>query len=121
MRTHFLLLPLLFIVSACSPHPGSGGWRSTSTDARFERLEIRYAGNADFYTKNDDKIAAWRCFWGTSDKQIASLKCIDAGDANNEKTYSFSVDEQTKIGSLLLDDQILGHYNWQPPTDPPEE
>ena len=73
------------------------------------------------FIHNDDKQATWRCLWGAADKHIASLKCIDAGNANNEQTYSFSVDQQTKEGILKLGEQMLGRYGWQPPTDPPQE
>lgn len=90
-------------------------------EAIFQRLEIRYAGNADLYTQKEDTVAAWRCFWGAADKTNASLKCVDAGNANNEKSYVFSVDKETNEGVLKLGEQVLGQYGWQPPTDPPEE
>jgi hypothetical protein len=115
--TYFLLL----FLAACSAHPGAGGWQAITNDAIFQRLEIRYAGNADFYTRKDDKIAAWRCFWGAADKVTTSLKCIDAGNANNEKTYLFVVNAETKEGILTLGKQELGVYGWQPPTDPQKE
>ena len=103
----------------CSPR--AGGWQAITIDAIFQRLEIHYAGNADFYTRKDDKIAAWRCFWGAADKVTTSLKCIDAGNANNEKTYLFVVNTETKEGILTLGKQELGVYGWQPPTDPQKE
>ena len=112
---------MLFTLVACSPHTGAGGWRATSVDTAFERLEIRYGGNADFYTKDDDKVAAWRCFWSAMDKATASLKCVDAGNADNEKTYLFVVDKNTREGVLKLGEQDLGLYSWQAPTDPPQE
>jgi len=121
MRTTFIFLPLTLLLSACSPHPGAGGWQAIDKEAIFQRLEIRYAGNADLYTQNQDTVAAWRCFWGAVDKTIASLKCVDAGNADNEKNYSFSVDKQSKEGVLKLGEQVMGRYSWQPPTDPPEE
>ncbi len=117
LGTFFMLL----ILVACSPHPGAGGWHATSSDAKFERLEIRYGGNADFYTNDDDKIAAWRCFWSAADKATASLKCVDAGNASNEKTYLFVVGKNTREGVLKLGEQVLGLYSWQAPTDPPQE
>ena len=122
MKTKYLCAPfLVFFLTACSAHPGAGGWHATSSDAKFERLEIRYGGNADFYTRDDDKIAAWRCFWGAADKVSASLKCVDAGNSNNEKTYLFVVDKNTREGVLKIGEQVLGLYSWQAPTDPPQE
>jgi hypothetical protein len=112
---------LLLFLAACSAHPGAGGWHATSSNAKFERLEIRYGGNADFYTNDNDQNAAWRCFWSATDKNTASLKCIDAGDGNNEKTYLFTVNIEAKEGILNLGKQVLGVYDWQPPTDPQKE
>ncbi len=102
------VLSLLLLLTACSAHPGAGGWHAISNDAKFQRLEIRYAGNADFYTQTDDKIAAWRCFWSAADKITASLKCIDASNADNEKTYLFVVNAETKEGILSLDKKVIG-------------
>jgi hypothetical protein len=117
----FCAFLILFTFGACSPHPGAGGWHATSVDAAFERLEIRYGGNADFYTKDDDKVAAWRCFWSAMDKASTSLKCIDAGNADNEKTYLFVVNAETNEGILSFGKQVLGVYDWQPPTSPHKE
>ena len=57
-----LLIPGVFLLTACSAHPGAGGWGATSNEAMFERLEIRYNGQADFYTRAQDNDAAWRGF-----------------------------------------------------------
>lgn len=114
-RKLICLAPLLMVLNACSPHPGSGGWRATSADPLFERLEVRFNGNADFYTKTNDETAAWRCFWGTADKQTAELKCIQASDGEVEKKYILRVDEGGQAATLELDSQVLGRYTWQAP------
>ncbi len=111
------LLPLVFLLSACSGHPGAGGWRATTADPIFERLEVRFNGNADFYTNTTDEQAAWRCFWGASSKQTAGFKCVQASNADNEKEYSLIVDEDGKTATLEQGDKVLGRYVWQAPTD----
>ena len=121
MKTRYILLTLFLFLPACSPHPGAGGWRATDKNATFQRLEVRYTGNADFYIQNNDKVAAWRCFWSAADKVTANFKCIDAGNADNEQTYLFTVDEEIHEGVLQRENQILGRYAWQRPTAPPEE
>ena len=113
-----LLVPCVLLLTACSAHPGAGGWRETSNQAMFERLEIRYNGQADFYTRGQDSDAAWRCFWSAAGEFRVSMKCIDAGNENNEQEFVFLVEEQHKQGSLLQGGQTLGIYAWQPPTDP---
>ena len=119
-RLFFLLLPALML-SACSPHPGAGGWAAITDSAPFERLEIRFNGQADLYTLKDDKKAAWRCFWAAKDDETAQMKCVEANNANNEQVYWFRADKESKEGSLIFGKQVLGRYTWQPPTDPEEE
>ena len=119
----FLSLSLLSLtlLSACSPHPGAGGWKATSSDATFERLEVRYNGQADFYTSSEDTASTWRCFWGVEDKQTTNLKCVEAADTTNEQTYLLLVNTQTnnttptRTAELKLAQQSLGHYQWQAP------
>ena len=108
------LTPLLLMLNGCSPHPGSGGWRASSADPLFERLEVRFNGNADFYSKTNDETAAWRCFWSAADKRTAELKCIEAS-SDVEKTYALIVDEDGQSATLEQDGQILGRYIWQAP------
>lgn len=107
--------PLLLVLNACSPHPSSGGWSATSADALFERMEVRFNGNADLYTKSSDETAAWRCFWSAIDKQTAELKCVQASDGEIEKIYALTVDEGGQAATLEQGNQILGRYSWQAP------
>lgn len=116
MKRFLAALTLIFL-SACSPHPGAGGWRATSGDAAFERLEVRYDGRADFYTNTGDSESAWRCFWSGADKWVVGLKCINANDAGMEREFRLVVDESGQAAVLIQGDSELGHYAWQPPTD----
>lgn len=111
---------LMLTLAACSPHPSAGGWHALDGSMRFQRLEIRYDGSADFYTHAEDKTAAWRCFWSAINSLESSLKCVDAGNADNEKYYSFSAQPDQKLGNLKLDGKTLGRYGWQPPAERPE-
>lgn len=101
---------LLFLLSACSAHPGAGGWRATSEDAEFNHIEIRYDGKADLFLNKEDTLAAWRCFWGKVDQQTISLQCKQASDAKREQKYRLSVDSDTGIATLLLNDLVIGQY-----------
>lgn len=114
-RTTLLILPLLLFLGACSPHPGSGGWRATSAEPLFERLEVRFNGNADFYTKINDEAAAWRCFWSAEGNQTLELKCIQASNGDNEKEYALIVEEGGQTATLERGNNVLGSYIWQAP------
>jgi len=109
------IISLAIFLSACSPHPGSGGWRATSAEPLFERLEVRFNGNADFYSKTNDDEAAWRCFWSAADKQAAELKCIQASNDSMEKIYMLIVDDDGQTATLEQGEQVLGQYAWQAP------
>ncbi len=118
MRRKRFLVGLLLVLTACSAHPGAGGWRAASDDAAFERLEIRYDGRADFYTYTADKKAAWRCFWAAADKHTVGLKCINAADDTMERKFQLIVDASGYKAELKQGENALGQYAWQPPTDP---
>jgi len=109
------VIPLLLTLGACTPHSSAGDWRATTAGAPFERLEVRFNGTAEFYTKAKDEAAAWRCFWGAEEKQMASLSCIDANDENNEKKYELLVEEDKQSAVLKLNGQELGSYMWEMP------
>ena len=115
--TLYWIFPLLLTLSACTPHTSSGDWRATTSDALFERLQVRFDGTAEFFTKTEDETAAWRCFWGAENKQTAGLTCIDANDENNEKQYELHVDKEKQDAVLKLDNLEIGRYRWQTPLD----
>ena len=116
-RKLYWIAPLLLILGACTPHSSAGGWRSTTANAPFERLEMRFNGSGEFYTRAEDETAAWRCFWGAEEKFVAGLTCIDANDENNEKKYELLIDEDKQGAVLKLDGQELGRYKWQMPLE----
>jgi len=117
MKKLLLLFPMM-LLGACSAHPGAGGWRASSADAAFERLEIRYDGRADFYTHSADKNAAWRCFWASADERTVGLKCVNAADDTMERQFQLFVDAGGRNAVLKQGENALGEYVWQPPTDP---
>ena len=121
MRLTLLLLPAIALLTACSPHPGAGGWTASSENADFARLELRYNGQAEFFSRSEDSSPAWRCFWGGEDKFRANMKCVNAANEDDERVFILLVDEGRKRSELLQGQQSLGHYSWQPPTEPAEE
>ena len=121
MRPISLLLTTLVLLTACTPHPGAGGWGATSSDAAFARLEIRYNGQAEFFTNAGDHSPAWRCFWGGENKFRTNMKCINAANDQDERVFILLVDENRQQAELLQGQQSLGQYAWQPPTGPAEE
>ncbi len=120
MQTKPLLIFSLLLLSACSPHPVAGGWKADSSAAAFAHLEISYNGQATFHTNAPTEEAAWRCFWGAEDKKIAHLKCVQASNAEVEKTYRLVANKAEQTAELTLNGQSLGRYTWQPPTDQSE-
>ena len=121
MRLITLLPTAFFLLTACTPHPGAGGWGAATDDATFARLEIRYNGQAEFFLTKEETIPAWRCFWGGEDKFRANMKCVNAANDKDERVFILLVDESRKQAELLQGQQSLGQYTWQPPTDPVEE
>ena len=84
---------IVVLLSACSPHPGTGVWKANGeNELGIARLVVGFEGRAEFSTSKQDN-AVWHCFWGVSDKQELSLDCTPSTNPDNKKSYSLSVND----------------------------
>jgi len=64
-----------FLLSACSPHPGSGVWEAVADNEQgISKLTVGFEGKAEF-TSSKLNNAVWHCFWSTADKKKLVLDC----------------------------------------------
>jgi hypothetical protein len=93
--TRFILIALIsLLISACSPHPGSGVWQATSDNKQgISKLTISFEGKAEFVsTKKGNTV--WHCFWTAYDKKTLNLDCSPSTDTEQKTTYFFIVNDE---------------------------
>ena len=91
MRLHYslFLLSIAMLLSACSPHPAAGVWK-TAEDNNYgiTKLVLSFEGRADFVTGKLNN-ATWHCFWANTGKQEASLDCTSSLNPEQEEAFFF--------------------------------
>ena len=108
------LIPALLLLTACSPHPGTGAWGAAESNqskngSEFARIDVTYEGRANIYgwlgspASDSDATAIRRCFWNGVDENTIALKCTQALDTETEEAYMLRVDSEGR-GSVLLQD-----------------
>jgi len=104
-----LFIISLFMLSACSPHPGAGNWQAEAGNSlNISRINITFEGTADFYSDAEED-AVRRCFWAASAEQAMQLQCVYAEDSDKKVGYQFIVTDKDHA-QLLHDDQIIARF-----------
>ena len=88
------MLTVVPLLSACSPHPGAGVWKTTEdNDYGISGLNVSYDGKADFVTSKLDNTT-WHCFWGATGKHEAILDCSSSTNSEQEERFILTVNDQ---------------------------
>ncbi len=95
ISSRFLLLIIFsLLVSGCSPHPGTGVWKTADdNEMGIEKLVIGFEGRAEFVSTKQDK-ATWHCFWRGADKKELLLDCKPSTNPDQNKIFIISVNDQ---------------------------
>jgi len=114
------LSTLTLLLTACSPHPGSGNWQTTGEDnpdviKAFVRLEVSYEGRTNIYAEREgDRTglnqAIRRCFWRGKDAKTIVMTCVQANNTDIEESYQLRVGPDNKLAELIKDEQIVGRF-----------
>ncbi len=94
-----ILFSCLLILTACSPHPGTGVWSANAENKYgLSKIIIAFNGRAEFTTTRLMKTK-WHCFWGKKTKTILSLDCSPA--SNPEQSRKFTIVSLDKMSAEL--------------------
>ncbi len=85
---------LILLLSACSPHPATGVWK-TATDNEYgiSRLVVAFDGKAEFISTKLDS-ANWHCFWAAKAKYEVELDCTPSTDTLTKERFVLKINEQ---------------------------
>ena len=114
MRLHYslFLLSIAMLLSACSPHPAAGVWK-TAEDNNYgiTKLVLSFEGRADFVTGKLNN-ATWHCFWANTGKQEASLDCTSSLNPEQEEAFFLTINDQG-LAQLRHQSQLVGSFTRQ--------
>jgi len=110
--TPLILLGIIFLLSACNPHPTSGVWKATAdNNYGINRLVVSFDGRATFTTSKQDK-AVWHCFWSATNKQQSELKCTPSTNTEKEERFILSINEMG-LAELSHNDIVITSFTPQ--------
>jgi hypothetical protein len=106
LRFTSIFIATTVLLSACSPHPGSGVWEAIADNEQgISKLTVGFEGRAKF-TSSKLNNTVWHCFWSTSDKKKLAFDCTPSTNPEQKKSLELSVNEQgmaeLRDGSTLL-------------------
>lgn len=114
MKLHYsLFFPgIALLLSACSPHPAAGVWKSTEdNDYGITKLVLSFEGRADFVTGKLNN-ATWHCFWANTGKQEASLDCTSSLNPEQEEAFFLTINDQG-LAQLRHQSRLVGSFTRQ--------
>lgn len=111
-RAAFWLLAA-WLLSGCSPHPGSGNWlaRGNNNDG-FSQLQVHFDGKAELHYA-DDMRGELHCFWQAMNKDTLDMICSLAGDEDTRLSFQLRAVDESR-GELRRDGELVGRFDRQP-------
>lgn len=83
-----------FLLTACSPHPATGVWKTTGDNVLgIDRIVVGFEGRAEFITKKQDN-SVWHCFWGVSDEKQLSFDCTPSTNPEQKKSFVLGINDE---------------------------
>ena len=108
-RPLFIVCLSSLLLSACSPHPGSGIWVPLDdSEAPYTRLEVLFEGRAELFAPGREGHL-YRCFWGGTDADSIRLDCISADDEAVKPVFTFRV-AADGTGELIASGESIGFF-----------
>jgi hypothetical protein len=104
--------PLLLTLAACSPHPATGTWATTTRpDSGFDRLDVTYEGRAHLFAVGEQE-AGRRCFWSGESAQAIAMTCKPDFDTAQEERYHLTLGADG-IATLTRDSEVMALFSRQ--------
>ena len=108
-RQLFLTLFPSLLLSACSPHPGSGIWVPLDDrEAPYAKLEVLFEGRAELFVP-DREEHLYRCFWGGAGANSIQMECVSADNETVKPSFTFRV-AADGTGELIESGQTIAFF-----------
>ncbi len=81
----------LFLIAGCSPHPGTGEWRSaTENKLNITKVSVFFTPKVLFYA-GDIREPVMQCGWWALDKKVIEMECVHLSDTEIKEKYQIKV------------------------------
>ena len=105
-------LAITLLITACSPHPASGVWKSLEdNDYGIEILTVSFDGRANFTTPKLDN-AEWHCFWSATGNKETELNCNPSTDPDKKEIFLLTINNQG-LAELRHNTQLIASFTLQ--------
>ena len=110
VKQSIVLISLILLLAACSPHPGSGIWEAVGENGNgFTKMVIQFNGRVEMFAPDKEK-AVIRCFWAGEDAESISMDCVKA-DTDEKLKYGLRVNPTKQTADLLKSGKVVGSFN----------
>ena len=96
---HILKAPLilsLFLITACSPHPGTGEWASTADNKlAIKKISVFFTPKVLFYAEEIEE-PVMQCGWWALDKKTIEMECVHLSNTEIKEKYQIEVVDDGK-------------------------
>ena len=109
-QSRFLLfVSSILLLTACSPHPGTGVWKTDADNQLgIKKLVVGFEGRAEFVSTKPEK-ADWHCFWRGSKKKELILDCKPSTNPDENNSYVLSINDQG-LAEFRNDSSLLATF-----------
>ena len=108
---------IVFLLSACSPHPGAGHWKAEGkNDLNISWINVVFEGTADIFA-HGQQDSILRCFWAAKDENSLQFQCVYAEDTEKKATYQFVVAESGRKARLMQGEQLIAEFSEEIPQE----
>lgn len=109
-------LILIFIaasfLSACSPHPGTGEWLSTTdNEEKIKKITVYFEPKVLFYSAGSNDPVMQCGWWGLDNKNI-EMECVHLADTDRKEKYQIRV-IATGEAELLKNNRLITRLSRQ--------
>lgn len=95
-----------FFIAGCSPHPGTGEWKSTTeNNLNIEKVSVFFTPKVLFYAEAI-KDPVMQCGWWALDNKVIEMECVHLANTEIKEKYQIEViadgkAELTKEGTAI--------------------
>ena len=82
---------ILFLISGCSGHPGSGTWvSSTDNEANISKISVYFEPKVEFYSAASEE-PVMQCGWWALDTKNIEMECVHLSDTEIKEKFQLNV------------------------------